>query len=450
MAEDIAKQVLLGVTQYWEDILGAVQVTTPDPALNILANGWLTYQNLACRIFARSGFYQSGGAFGFRDQLQDVLALLHTQPGLVRKQILLHASRQFTDGDVQHWWHPPEGRGVRTKCSDDMLWLPFVVSKYIHTTGDKALLTTAVGFLESRPLNPDEDSLYDLPVSGNMDGTLYEHCVRAIKHSLRFGKHGLPLIGSGDWNDGMDQVGNKGYGESVWLAFFLYDILIKFADLAADYGDITFSGTCTKEALLLQSNIEKSGWDGQWYKRAYFDDGTPLGSKENNECRIDAIAQKLVGIVRSSRQQAGRYSHGFSRQVPGEQGTQADPTPGSAFNSEGLNPGYIKGYVKGVRENGGQYSHAAIWTLMAFAALKDREKVWELFSMIQPLSHTSDADAVQVYKTEPYVMAADVYANELHKGRGGWTWYTGSCRLDVPVYYRVVIGYGARDGQTSV
>lgn len=423
---EAVSQSLREVKCYWEEVLGAVQVTTPDNALNVLANGWLTYQTLACRIFARSGFYQSGGAFGFRDQLQDVLSLLHTRPGIAREQLLLSASKQFTEGDVQHWWHPPEGRGVRTRCSDDLLWLPFAVGRYITATGDKTILTLPVGYLESRVLHPGEDTLYDLPVSGNLSGPLYEHCVRAIQHSLRFGKHGLPFIGSGDWNDGMDQVGHKGVGESVWLAFFLYDVLVHFADTAADYGDALFAETCKKEAITLQVNIEASGWDGEWYKRAWFDDGTPLGTKTNEECRIDAIAQSwsvLSGAGAEDRKVTAMASldkYLVRRDLKLIQ--LLDPP----FNGHGLNPGYIQGYVPGVRENGGQYSHAAIWTLMAFAALGEREKVYELFSMVQPLSHASDAASIQVYKVEPYVMAADVYANESHKGRGGWTWYTGS------------------------
>ncbi len=423
---DRVMQSLQSVKQYWKEVLSRVKVTTPDDSLNILANGWLTYQTMACRIFARSGFYQSGGAFGFRDQLQDVLALLPSQPGLAREQILLSASRQFAEGDVQHWWHPPEGRGVRTRCSDDMLWLPFVVSRYIVSTGDTDILAVPVGFLESRLLHQEEDSLYDLPVSGNLSGTLYEHCVRAINHSLPKGNHGLPLIGSGDWNDGMDRVGNKGNGESVWLAFFQYSVLMRFADLASDFGDIHFAQHCKNEAALLQSNIEASCWDGEWYLRAYFDDGTPLGSRVNDECRIDAIAQSwsvLSGAAAKPRQAMAMASvdkYLVRRDLKLIQ--LLDPP----FNGKGPNPGYIQGYVPGVRENGGQYSHAAIWALMAFAALGDRAKVWELFQMIQPMSHSNDSASMQVYKVEPYVMAADIYANESHKGRGGWTWYTGS------------------------
>lgn len=425
-AKDAVQLSLQHVKEYWKEIVSAVQVKTPDSALNILTNGWLIYQTIACRMFARSGFYQSGGAFGFRDQLQDVLALLHTQPVMAKEQILLSASRQFTEGDVQHWWHPPEGRGVRTRCSDDMLWLPFAVARYVMVTGDEGILQIPVGFLESRNLYEGEDSLYDLPVSLNMKGSIYEHCVRAIKHSLRFGRHGLPFIGAGDWNDGMDQVGHKGEGESIWLAFFLYDILKKFTTIAAANGDAAFAEKCKNEAATLQTNIEANAWDGEWYRRAYFDDGTPLGSKESEECRIDAIAQSwsvLSGAGSSERKTKAMISldkYLVRRDLKLIQ--LLDPP----FDKKGPNPGYIRGYVPGVRENGGQYSHAAIWTLMAFAAMGDREKVWELFSMIQPLNHAPDAETLQVYKVEPYVMAADVYANESHKGRGGWTWYTGS------------------------
>ena len=425
-SRDPVIHALQNVKEYWQEIVSAIQVTTPDTSLNLLANGWLIYQTIACRMFARSGFYQSGGAFGFRDQLQDVMALLHTQPAMAREQILLSASRQFTEGDVQHWWHPPEGRGVRTRCSDDLLWLPYAVSRYITVTGDSDILQIQIGFLEGRILYEGEDSLYDLPFTLNASGNLYEHCVRAIKYSHRYGEHGLPLMGGGDWNDGMDRVGNKGRGESIWLAFFLYDVLIKFSAIATNNRDISFADACRKEAAILQYNIEKSGWDGEWYRRAYFDDGTPLGSKENIECRIDAIAQSwsvLSGAATDERKKMAMHSldkYLVKRDLKIIQ--LLDPP----FNDKGPNPGYIRGYVPGVRENGGQYSHAAIWALMAFAALRDHEKVWELFSMIQPLHHASDINSIRVYKVEPYVMAADVYANESHKGRGGWTWYTGS------------------------
>ena len=419
-------QSLEEVKAYWNEIVNTVQVQTPDDALNLLANGWLTYQTIAARLFARSGFYQSGGAFGFRDQLQDVLSLLHNKPELARKQILLNSSRQFKEGDVQHWWHPPEGRGVRTKCSDDLLWMPFVVSKYLNATADTEILKEQTGFLESRLLNEGEDSLYDLPLSGSLIADLYHHCRLAIKYSLRFGEHGLPLMGSGDWNDGMDQVGNEGKGESVWLAFFLYDILSNFEKVAIEYGDAEFATTCKEEAVKLQSNIEKSAWDGEWYKRAWFDDGTPLGSKENEECTIDAISQSWSVLTNAAPEERRNEAMDSLNKYLVKRDMKIIQLLNPPFNKSNLNPGYIKGYVPGVRENGGQYSHAAIWALMAFAALGDRKTTYELFSMVQPINHALNKEGVQTYKVEPYVMAADVYANETHKGRGGWTWYTGS------------------------
>ncbi|ERM80629.1 hypothetical protein P872_12930 [Rhodonellum psychrophilum GCM71 = DSM 17998] len=424
--QESVKTSLQAVKEYWEEMVSTVQVTTPDPALDILTNGWLTYQTIACRIFARSGFYQSGGAFGFRDQLQDVLALLHSKPMLAREQILLSASRQFVEGDVQHWWHPPEGRGVRTTCSDDLLWLPYVLSRYITDTGDSQILDEQVGFLEGRLLAEGEDSIYDLPSTSNLKASLYEHGVRAINQSLRFGSHGLPLIGSGDWNDGMDQVGHKGQGESVWLAFFLYDVLSRYEAIASGYGDSLFADTCRTTAKTLKAKIEASGWDGEWYLRAFFDDGSPLGSKQNVACRIDAISQSWAVLSGAGDSQRILTAMDSLEKHLVRKDLQLIQLLDPPFDKEGPNPGYIKGYVPGVRENGGQYSHAAIWTLMAFAALGQREKVYELFSMVQPIGHASDADKVKVYKVEPYVMAADVYANESHEGRGGWTWYTGS------------------------
>ena len=414
------------VKKHWRSILDAVQLTTPDDAVNIFSNGWLLYQTLSCRIFGRSGFYQSGGAFGFRDQLQDVLAILHTRPDLARDQILLHASRQFTEGDVQHWWHPPEGRGVRTRCSDDYLWLPFVVARYVAVTGDADMLSMSVGYLESRPLYPGEESFYDLPVNGNLVGTLYEHCVRAIRHGLRFGRNGLPLMGTGDWNDGMDKVGYKGEGESVWLAFFLYDVLMRFADTADSFKDHLFAEICRSEAAGMRPRIERAGWDGQWYRRAYFDDGTPLGSKENSECRIDAISQSWAVLSGAADPERAKIAMTSLESQLVKKDLRLIQLLDPPFDSKELNPGYIKGYLPGIRENGGQYTHSAIWTLMAFAALGQREKLWELLKMIHPVNHAIDAASANLYKTEPYVMAADVYANESHKGMGGWTWYTGS------------------------
>ena len=433
---DAARQALEKVKNYWKDTISALQIETPDNSINILANGWLTYQTLCCRLWARSGYYQSGGAFGFRDQLQDSLSLLHAKPELARKQILLCAAHQFQEGDVQHWWHPPIGRGVRTRISDDYLWLPFVTYHYIIHTGDKQILDEKSPFLNSRLLNPGEESYYELPTISEQSATLYGHCVSAIKHGINFGDHGLPLIGTGDWNDGMDRVGHHGKGESVWLGFFLYDVLVKFITIAELYNDSDFASQCKTYAAQLAANIEKHAWDGKWYRRAYFDDGTPLGSASCTECQIDSISQswsvlsgaggmeRSIVAMKSAENKLVNKSAGIIQLL--------DPP----FDKANVDPGYIKGYVPGVRENGGQYTHAAVWLIMAFAKLGDSRRTWDLLQMINPLNHGSTDDKVSIYKAEPYVLAADVYGVAPHTGRGGWTWYTGSASW----MYQLIIG----------
>jgi cellobiose phosphorylase len=447
-----AADALQKVREHWSSVLGVLQVSTPDPALDVLANGWLLYQTIACRFWARSGYYQSGGAFGFRDQLQDSMAMVHADPLRVRAHLLLCAAHQFPEGDVQHWWHPPLDRGVRTRCSDDFLWLPLAVARYLSVTGDHGVLDEQASFVEGRPVAVDEEGYYDLPVRSAQRESLYGHCLRALARARERGVHGLPLIGCGDWNDGMNLVGEHGRGESVWLGFFLHEVLRRFAPVAQARGDSDTAALLLAEAETLRGALQSGGWDGEWYRRAYFDDGTPLGSKANEECRIDSIAQSwsvLSGAAppANARQaMASLDAHLVKREAGLVQ--LLDPP----FDRMRPSPGYIQGYVPGVRENGGQYTHAAVWAAMAFAELGESAKAWELFELINPVRHGANASegasaGIESYKVEPYVVAADVYGVHPHVGRGGWTWYTGSAGWMYRLVTESLLGLRIEDGK---
>jgi cyclic beta-1,2-glucan synthetase len=441
-------QAWQGMRTSWRSYLSALQISTPSPALDILVNGWLPYQTLSCRLWGRSALYQSGGAFGYRDQLQDAGALIHLNAELTRSQILLHAAHQFREGDVLHWWHPPLGRGLRTRFADDLLWLPYLTTYYIQTTGDHGILNEPVPFLTARPLQPDQDEVFLQPEESSEAADLYEHCCRALDRSLTEGLHGLPLFGAGDWNDGMNRVGRYGRGESTWLGFFLYKVLGEFTPCCEARRDGARAARYSAYRQNLQAALNDAGWDGAWYRRGYYDDGTPLGSHASDECRIDALAQAwavLSGVAPPQR--AAQAMDAVEQHlISVDDGLIRLLAP--PFDKTPHDPGYIKGYVPGIRENGGQYTHAALWVVQAMAELGRNDRVAALLDLLNPINHSRSEQEVARYKVEPYVVAADVYGAPPHIGRGGWTWYTGSAGWMIRVALESLLGFCMTGGDT--
>ncbi|MCA1767081.1 MAG: glycosyl transferase, partial [Idiomarina sp.] len=441
---------LAEVKQYWHKTLNSVQVKTPERTMDIMLNGWLTYQTLACRLWARSAFYQASGAYGFRDQLQDGMAMVFTKPEETRAHILRAAARQFSEGDVQHWWLSHSGTGVRTRISDDRIWLVYATAHYIQSSGDSAILDEQISFLEGPVLKDNEHENVFKPDISAKTASLFEHCARALDNSIeQRGELGLPLIGTGDWNDGMNNIGAEGKGESVWLGWLLVSTLKLFAPIAKHH-DAAREKTWSEYAQALGNVIEKVSWDGEWYRRATYDDGSWLGSSQNPECRIDSIAQSWA--VLSGAAEPARAIHAMSslcKQLISEQ-DQLVLLFAPPFDYGGQHPGYIQGYPPGLRENGGQYTHAAMWVVEAFAQLGNGEQAVKLFNMLNPINHSLSSEAIQRYKVEPYVVAADIYSVSPHIGRGGWTWYTGAAGCMYRAGLEAILGLTRRGSELVI
>jgi len=422
---EMAVRELFAVRQHWDSILGGLKVETSDRAMDILVNGWLLYQTISCRIYARTAFYQCGGAYGFRDQLQDAMALVYTRPDMLREQIIRSSERQFEEGDVQHWWHPPFGIGVRTRITDDLLWLPYATAVYIKGTGDYSVLKERTGYIKGPVLSEDQRETMFLPGQSELEGSIYEHCKKAIGR-IGFGPHGLPLMGGGDWNDGMNLVGIGGTGESVWLGWFIIALAEDFIPICRRMGDTVFAEKLEQMREDLIASIENHAWDGEWYLRAFYDDGSRLGTSDDTECRIDSISQSWSIISRAADIERARraFNSAWSNLIIEKEGVSLLLTP--PFDKTEKNPGYIKKYYPGIRENGGQYTHAAVWLAIAAAMLGEHDKAYRLFSMLNPIYNTANRKDALKYEKEPYVMTADISYEAPYTGRGGWSWYTGS------------------------